>query len=519
MDKEEKYFSTKLLAKSGLVSFWTFLSRILGLVRDMVLTGLFGAGASLDAFVVITKIPNVFRRIFAEGAFNQAFVPVLSEYKINKTENEVKALINKTFGLLSSSILILTTLVLLFTPLFVYLFAPGFANDPIKSELAVDILRITFPYLFFVSLVALSGSILNTYDKFSIPALTPLFYNLVIISLALWIAPYQELPIYTIAWGVFVAGFIQVLIQVYPLMKMDLLPAFKIDLNDPGVRKVIYLMVPGIIAGGVYQLNMLVDTILASFLPTGSPTWLYVSDRLTQLPLGIFAIAIATVILPRLSRLHQSDSEEDFSKTLDWSLRLILIIGMPSLLGLYLLAEPIIMILFERGQFTELDTYKASLSLMALCIGLIAFMMIKVLTPAFFSRQDPRTPLKISLAALLVNVLLAWLFAFELNLNHVGLAMASTIAAYFTALTLLIILVTKKIYKINSGWLIFSLRLIFANLCIFFLIHFLNPEMDYWRELELLYKITTIFGLILLTLLSYIVCLRISGLKFQDIKG
>ncbi len=315
MDKEEKSFSTKLLAKSGLVSFWTFLSRILGLVRDMVLTGLFGAGASLDAFVVITKIPNVFRRIFAEGAFNQAFVPVLSEYKINKTENEVKALINKTFGLLSSSILILTTLVLLFTPLFVYLFAPGFANDPIKSELAVDILRITFPYLFFVSLVALSGSILNTYDKFSIPALTPLFYNLVIISLALWIAPYQELPIYTIAWGVFVAGFIQVLIQVYPLMKMDLLPVFKIDLNDPGVRKVIYLMVPGIIAGGVYQLNMLVDTILASFLPTGSPTWLYVSDRLTQLPLGIFAIAIATVILPRLSRLHQSDSEEDFSKT------------------------------------------------------------------------------------------------------------------------------------------------------------------------------------------------------------
>tara|TARA_B100001741_G_scaffold306655_1_gene300431 strand:- start:989 stop:1783 length:795 start_codon:yes stop_codon:yes gene_type:complete len=264
---------------------------------------------------------------------------------------------------------------------------------------------------------------------------------------------------------------------------------------------------------------MLVDTILASFLPTGSPTWLYVSDRLTQLPLGIFAIAIATVILPRLSRLHQSDSEEDFSKTLDWSLRLILIIGMPSLLGLYLLAEPIIMILFERGQFTELDTYKASLSLMALCIGLIAFMMIKVLTPAFFSRQDPKTPLKISLAALLVNVVLAWLFAFELNLNHVGLAMASTIAAYFTALTLLIILVTKKIYKINSGWLIFSLRLIFANLCIFFLIHFLNPEMDYWRELELLYKITTIFGLILLTLLSYIVCLRISGLKFQDIKG
>ena len=214
-------------------------------------------------------------------------------------------------------------------------------------------------------------------------------------------------------------------------------------------------MVPGIIAGGVYQLNMLVDTILASFLPTGSPTWLYVSDRLTQLPLGIFAIAIATVILPRLSNLHQLEDKKQFSSTLDWSLRLILLIGVPSLVGLCLLAEPIIMVLFERGEFTQSDSYKASLSLVALCIGLIAFMMIKILTPAFFSRQDPKTPLKIALAALLINVFLAWWFAFKLNLNHVGLAMASTMSAYFTALTLLSILVIRGVYKKEKGWLVF----------------------------------------------------------------
>jgi len=482
------------------------------------LTGLLGAGASLDTFVVITKIPNVFRRIFAEGAFNQAFIPVLSEYKQNQSEQDVRDLINKTFGLLSSSILVLTTFVLLFTPLFVFLFAPGFSDDPIKENLAIDILRITFPYLFFVSLVALSGSILNSFDKFSIPALTPLFYNLVIISIALWIAPHQELPIYSIAWGVFFAGCIQVIIQIYPLIKMNLLPRFRIDLNDPGVKKVIYLMVPGIIAGGVYQLNMLVDTILASFLPTGSPTWLYVSDRLTQLPLGIFAIAIATVILPRLSNLHQLEDKKQFSSTLDWSLRLILLIGVPSLVGLCLLAEPIIMVLFERGEFTQSDSYKASLSLVALCIGLIAFMMIKILTPAFFSRQDPKTPLKIALAALLINVFLAWWFAFKLNLNHVGLAMASTMSAYFTALTLLSILVIRGVYKKEKGWLVFCLRLIFSTLCMTFVLLILNPEMNSWRDLSEFEKVIRMILVIFSGLVIYMLSLRITGLRFKDLR-
>ena len=482
------------------------------------MTGLLGAGASLDAFVVITKIPNVFRRIFAEGAFNQAFIPVLSEYKQNQSEQDVRDLINKTFGLLSSSILVLTTFVLLFTPLFVFLFAPGFSDDPIKENLAIDILRITFPYLFFVSLVALSGSILNSFDKFSIPALTPLFYNLVIISIALWIAPHQELPIYSIAWGVFFAGCIQVIIQIYPLIKMNLLPRFRIDLSDPGVKKVIYLMVPGIIAGGVYQLNMLVDTILASFLPTGSPTWLYVSDRLTQLPLGIFAIAIATVILPRLSNLHQLEDKKQFSSTLDWSLRLILLIGVPSLVGLCLLAEPIIMVLFERGEFTQSDSYKASLSLVALCIGLIAFMMIKILTPAFFSRQDPKTPLKIALAALLINVFLAWWFAFKLNLNHVGLAMASTMSAYFTALTLLSILVIRGVYKKEKGWLVFCLRLIFSTLCMTFVLLILNPEMNSWRDLSEFEKVIRMILVIFSGLVIYMLSLRITGLRFKDLR-
>ena len=268
-----------MLASSGIVSFWTFISRILGLARDIVFTSLLGAGVALDTYVVITKIPNVFRRIFAEGAFNQAFVPVLSEYKENKTEGEVKNLINNVFGMLSSLILIITIIIVFFAPFFILFFAPGFYVEPIKRELATDILRITFPYLFFVSLVALSGSIMNTFGKFSIPALTPVFYNLILVCFALWIAPLYELPVYAIAWGMFSAGVLQLFIQVYPLIKLNLLPRFSLDLNHPGVRKILYLMIPGVIAGGVSQLNMLVDTILASFLPTGSPTWLYVSDQ------------------------------------------------------------------------------------------------------------------------------------------------------------------------------------------------------------------------------------------------
>ena len=258
--------SVKLLASSSIVSFWTFISRLLGLVRDIVFTSLLGAGVALDAYIVITKIPNVFRRIFAEGAFNQAFVPVLSEYKEGSDESEVRVLINNIFGVLSSSLLLITLIVLLLTPIFVFIFAPGFYSEPIKNELATDILRITFPYLFFVSLVALSGSIMNTYGKFSIPALTPVFYNLILVCTAIWIAPLYEVPIYAIAWGMFVAGCIQLLIQIYPLIKLKLLPNFSLNLNHPGVKKVLYLMIPGIIAGGVSQLNMLVDTILASFL-------------------------------------------------------------------------------------------------------------------------------------------------------------------------------------------------------------------------------------------------------------
>ena len=508
-----------MLASSGIVSFWTFISRILGLARDIVFTSLLGAGVALDTYVVITKIPNVFRRIFAEGAFNQAFVPVLSEYKENKTEGEVKNLINNVFGMLSSLILIITIIIVFFAPFFILFFAPGFYVEPIKRELATDILRITFPYLFFVSLVALSGSIMNTFGKFSIPALTPVFYNLILVCFALWIAPLYELPVYAIAWGMFSAGVLQLLIQVYPLIKLNLLPRFSLDLNHPGVRKILYLMIPGVIAGGVSQLNMLVDTILASFLPTGSPTWLYVSDRLMQLPLGIFAIAIGTVLLPRLSSLHQSEDTSEFSKTMDWSIRLVVLISVPSIIGLVLLSQPIILTLFERGEFMSHDTFKSSLSLIALALGLMAFMLIKVLTPGFFARQNPKTPVKVALASMLLNVFLAWILAFYFGLNHVGLAIASSISAYNTIKILIFILLKNKIYKLERGWVIFLSRIVVSSLVMTSVVYFLNFDIVHWRGLDQIDRFINLFGILIFSAFSYFGSLWLLGLRLIHLKG
>ena len=474
---------------------------------------------ALDAFVVVMKIPSVFRRLFAEGAFNQAFVPILSEYKQQKSESEVKDLINHTFASLSVVLLIVTTIAFLAAPIFVMIFAPGFYLEPLKKALAIDILQITFPYLFFVSLVALSGSIMNTYERFSLPALTPLFYNLTLVVVAIWIAPTQEVPIYAIAWGVFAAGCIQVLIQIWPLIKLGLLPRFQLNLKHPGVKRVMYLMVPGIIAGGVSQLNMLVDTVLASLLPTGSPSWLYVSDRLMQLPLGVFAIAIGTVILPKLSALHSTGSKDEFSKTLDWSIRLILLVGMPAVIGLIMLAEPIIITLFERGEFTAIDSNNASLSLIALSMGLLAFMLIKVLTPGFFARQQPKKPVYVALFSMVLNGFLAWLLGFHLGYNHVGLALASSISAFFTITALLYLLRKEDIYSFEKGWVLFSIRLICASLVLYLTVGLINVDIEVWRNSYEIERFVRLLAILAASMTAYFITLWASGIRLKDLKN
>ena len=324
-----------LFFKTGLVSFWTFLSRVFGLLRDVVTTSLLGSSFAHDVFVVMLKIPNVFRRLVAEGAFNQAFVPVLTEYKNLNSFTETKDVINKSFTFIFLASGTLVGLVFIFTPLFVFIFAPGFYYDEAKLVLSQDILRITFPYLFFISLVALSGSILNTFGKFSVPAATPIFFNLSIILSAIYLRDYFENTVFAIAYGVIIAGIVQLLFQIKFLLDLKLLPSFDFKILKKETKKIFNLMIPGILAGGVIQLNILIDTIFASLLETGSPTWLYLSDRLIQLPLGIFGIAIATVILPKLSSEYVTEKYLEFKENLKWGIELILIFAIPSSIALF----------------------------------------------------------------------------------------------------------------------------------------------------------------------------------------
>ena len=449
----------------------TGLSRVFGLIRDISTTNLMGASVFHDIFVITLKIPNLFRRFFAEGAFNQAFIPIYTDYEKTNDSDKTNDFLNAIAGTLLSFLFIFTILVLIFAPLFILIFAPGFYLDPFKQSVSIDVLRIMFPYLALISLVAFAGGIQNTHQKFSVPAFTPVVFNLSLIIAAVFIAPKYDMPIYVLAWGVIVAGILQLLIQISPLVNINRLPIPKLDLKNPGVKKFFKLILPAVLAGGIIQINLLIDTIFASLLETGSPTWLYVSDRLIQFPMGIFAIAIGTVLLPVLSNLNSANEKDKFILNIKKGQRFVLFIGIPSLIGLFFCAEDLISTIFYRGEFTELDVIKSSYSLMAFSIGLPFFMLMKVLTPAFFARKDTKTPMYVALLSLLLNASLNYLLAFVLGYGHVGLAIGSSIAALISVLILEIILYKEGLIQIKGLFNKFNFMILLSSI---FLIVFLN---------------------------------------------
>jgi len=441
-------------AKSGshlkstfVVSAFTMLSRVLGLARDIVIARFFGASASVgaDAFFVAFKIPNFLRRLFAEGAFAQAFVPVLSEYQIKGSKAEVKSLVDHVAGTLGVSLLLLSVLAMFAAPLLSMVFAPGFLQFEDKLALTSDMLRITFPYLFFISLTAFAGSILNSSNRFGVPAFTPVLLNLSLIGATFYLAPKLQQPVMALAWGVLIAGIAQLFFQLPFLKQIDLLPKPKLDWQHSGVRKIIKLMVPALFGVSVSQINLLLDTILASFLQTGSVSWLYFSDRLVELPLGVFGIAIATVLLPSLSRKHAETSGEGYQQTMDWALRSVFVIGMPAALALFAMAEPMLATLFQYGEMTGHDVEMAARSLRAYSLGLMAFMLIKVLAPGYYSRQDTKTPVKIGIWAMAINMVLN--LSLIWSLQHAGLALATSLAAFVNAGLLFMGLYRQGVYR------------------------------------------------------------------------
>ena len=506
-----------LLRSSATVGAATMLSRVLGLVRDVVLANVIGANGNADAFFVAFKIPNFLRRLFAEGAFAQAFVPVLADTREKGGLKAVRELVDRVAGVLGGTLLVLTLLTIFASPVVATIFAPGFLRDPAKLALTGDLIKITFPYLLLISLTGFAGAILNTYRRFAVPALTPVLLNLSLIAAALWLTPAFEEPAFALALGVLIAGFAQLLFQVPALAGIDLVPRPRWAPEHDGVKRILVLMVPALFGVSVSQINLLLDTVLASLLPTGSVSWLYYSDRLTELPLGVFAIAIATVILPTLSGQRARADDPAFSETLSWAIRSVLLIAIPATVALAFLAEPLLVTLFQYGAFGAQDRVMAAVSLQAYSLGLGAFMLVKVLAPGFYAREDMKTPVRIGIIAMGTNMVLNLLFVLPLlwwfNIGHAGLALATSVSAWLNAVLLYRGLRLHGVLSITGipvGWMI---RIVLATLLMTLVLWWFTPNITLWENWNAWHRGYRLVGLCFGGLCAYAIGLWIQGLR------
>ncbi|EIF2703215.1 murein biosynthesis integral membrane protein MurJ [Vibrio alginolyticus] len=516
---------SKRLLKSGMiVSAMTFISRVLGLVRDVVVANLMGAGASADVFFFANKIPNFLRRLFAEGAFSQAFVPVLTESHAQGDMNKTRELIARAAGTLGVIVSIVTILGVLGSGVVTALFGFGWFLDWMhggpaaeKFELASVMLKITFPYLWFITFVALSGAILNTLGKFAVSSFTPVFLNVMIILAAWFISPQMSQPEIGLAIGVFLGGLVQFLFQIPFLIKAGVMVKPKWGWRDPGVVKIRTLMIPALFGVSVSQINLLFDTFIASFLQTGSISWLYYSDRLLEFPLGLFGIAIATVILPALSRKHVDAQNEGFAQTMDWGVRMVILLGLPAMLGLMVLAKPMLMVLFMRGEFSPQDVHQASLSLFAYASGLLNFMLIKVLAPGYYSRQDTKTPVKYGIIAMVTNMVFNAIFAYFYG--YVGLAIATALSAFVNMALLYRGLHIAGVYQITKRTVFFIIRLAIAGAAMVAAILWQLEDMSVWLGWSFAHRSAVLGMLIGLGAVVYLVVLFLTGARLKDLKA
>ena len=506
----------KLLKSTLVVGLMTTLSRILGLIRDVIIGAMFGPGAGVDAFIVAFRIPNFLRRIFAEGGFSQAFVPVLSEYREQRSREEVNALLEHTAAVLGAWLCVTTIVGVLAAPLLIWVFAPGFGDDLEKQALATRMLAITFPYILFISLTAMAGGILNTYRRFAVPAFTPVLLNLSLIGCALWLTPYfpPEQRVVALAWGVFGAGLAQLLFQFPFLLKLRLLPLPRFNRDREGVGRIIKLMIPTLFAVSVTQVNLMVDTIIASFLETGSISWLYFSDRLVEFPLGVFGIALATVVLPSLAAEHTGKDNAAFNRTLDWALRWVMLVALPAGAGLMLLGAPLLTALFQYNEFSAYDVQMANRSLLMYALGLPAFILVKVLSSGFFSKQDTRTPVTVAVVAMLANIVLNLLLV--IPLAHAGLALATSLSACLNAALLYHLLRRKKGFRTSPGWFLHLGRITLALAVMALGLAAFVPAPSAWLPWDSYARALNVVSCTLAGALAYFATLWVTGLRLRD---
>src|SRR3990167_506229 len=508
----------KLIRSTSIVSAFTMLSRLAGFARDIILASVFGAGGMFDAFVVAFKLPNFLRRLFGEGAFSQAFVPMLAEYRATKSHEEVQNFINHVAGMLALAVLLVVVIAEIAAPLLIMIFAPGFYHDPTRFQITEELLRIMFPYLWLIVLAAFAGAMLNTYGIFGSPAFTPILLNLSMIAVAMLWSPHTPNPVITLGYGVIIGGVLQLLVQLPFLRTIRLVPRFRFSLKESGVLRVIKRMVPALFGVSVAQIGLLIDGSFASFLPKGSISWLYFSDRLIYFPLGLIGVALATVVMPYLSRNHAEKNDAIFSSTLDWSLRCTFFIGMPCAVGLLVLAGPILSSLIHYGKFNAFDVIMTAKSLRMFAIGLPAFMLIKILASAFYAKQNIGTPVRVAAIALVANIIFNFIFIFPLK--HAGLALATSLSSMVNASLLWFLLEKRGIFCASrSKWQKTIVQLIAANVGMGLLIFILAGPLTPWLTWPALTRLVHLAVTIISGIFLYIFLLWATGVRLRHFRS
>ena len=500
-----------LLKSLAAVSSITMISRVLGFVRDTILARIFGAGVATDAFFIAFKLPNLLRRIFAEGAFSQAFVPILAEYKSQQGEEATRTFVAYISGLLTLVLAVVTAIGILAAPWVVWATAPGFVDSAEKYQLTTDLLRVTFPYILLISLSSLVGAILNTWNRFTVPAFTPTLLNVAMIAFAVWLTPYFNPPIMALAWGVLAGGLAQLLYQLPALKKIGMLVLPRLNLRDAGVWRVLKQMLPAILGVSVSQISLIINTIFASFLVAGSVSWMYYADRLMELPSGVLGVALGTILLPTLAKTYANRDREEYSRILDWGLRLCFLLVLPCTLGLALLAEPLTVALFQYGKFSAVDAAMTQRALVAYSVGLLAIILVKVLAPGFYAQQNIRTPVKIAVFTLVCTQLFNLVLVGPLA--HAGLALAISLGACLNAGLLFWKLRSHQLFQPQPGWVLFLCKLVLAvslmSAVLLAGLHYLPA----WEQGNMLERLLRLGVLIMAGVVTYFGCLYLCGFR------
>ena len=489
----------------------TLLSRITGLARESLKATVFGAGVQMDAFEAAFRLPNILRRMFAEGAFSQAFVPILSEYHRQRGANATRDLVGRVSSLLALVLLGVTVLGVLAAPWLVYLLAAGFAATPGKVELTAQMIRIVFPYILFVSLVSLAGGILNVYRKFAIPAFTPVLLNLSIIGAAIFLSRYFDPPILALAWGVFIGGVAQLALQIAPLARIGMMPKLRFDWRDAGVRRVLLLMGPAAIGVSAAQISALINTQLAAGLGDGRISWITYADRLMEFPSALLGVAIGTVLLPSLAQHHSDANHGEYSALLDWGLRLAFLLALPAAFALWLLAVPLITTLYQYGKFTVHDVWQTRTALLGYSVGLLALILVKILAPGFYARQHMRTPVRISFFTVFVSLTLAVILMQPLG--HAGLTLATSLGACVNAGLLFWALRRYDYYRPRAGWVAFLSKLLVALGVLAAVLYALAGPADVWLSSGLWQRVARLSGVIAAGAAAYFGALYLLGFR------